>query len=261
MGATRRGEQVVCDAPKTALLTGIRAPDQPIGAGDAVSVPYEHMFAFSSNRPQLPASLAAKVGPVATASSRLLPVGAPWDRLLPEGALRRGTTVAVHAAPGSGGLTLALSLLGGASAAGYWCAVVGVDDPGVVAMVELGVDLRRVLFVPRPRGAWAESAADLFEGVDIAVLRTPSRAAHTAARRLSARTRDRATVLVVLSEPAAPWPLPVDLFIEVLEATWQAHSRLEGRSALIRVSGRGAARRASEHRVSLPDRTGHVLAS
>ena len=219
------------------------------------------MFAFSTNRPELPASLAAHVRPVTAAASRRIPVGAPWDAVLPEGGLRRGTTVSVHAAPGAGGLTLALSLLGAASSHGHWCAVVGVDDPGVVAMHELGIDLRRVLFVPRPRGAWAETVADLLDGVDLLLLKTPSRAAHGAARRLTARVRERGGVLVVLSEPSAPWPLPVDLALEIVHSRWTATSRLETREARVRVTGRGSAQRASEYLLTMPDGTGHVLAS
>jgi len=169
--------------------------------------------------------------------------------------------VTVSAPPGSGGLTLALSLLSGVSAHGHWCGVVGVDDPGVVAMHELGVDLRRVLFVSRPRGAWAEAVADLAEGVDLVVVRPPSRAAHGTARRLMGRARERGLVIVALVEPAAPWPVPADLSIEVLSAQWRTNARLESRRALVRVSGRGSARRASEHVVELPDATGRVLAS
>jgi hypothetical protein len=218
------------------------------------------MFAFLPKRPDLPETLAAKVRPVAAASSRVLPVTAPWEGLLPEGGLRRGTTVVVHAAPGAGALTLAYSLLGGASSRGHWCAVVGVDDPGVVAMDEIGVDLRRVLFVPRPRGAWAETAADLVDGVDVVVLRTPGRTSHGAARRLAGKARERGAVLVVLSEPSSPWPLPADLAIEIIASRWLAHSRLEAREATVRVSGRGAARRAREHALTLPAATGRVLA-
>ena len=218
------------------------------------------MFAFSENRPELSASLAARVRPVASASSRQVPVGEPWEEMLPEAGLRRGTTVVVHGEPGAGSLTLAYSLLGAASSRGHWCAVVGVDDPGVIAMDELGVDLRRVLFVPRPRGAWAESAADLVDGVDVVVLRTPSRTAHGAARRLMGRVRERGAVLIVLSEPASPWPLPADLTLEILWSRWTAASRLEGREACVRVSGRGSARRAREHTLTLPAATGRVLA-
>jgi len=75
----------------------------------------------------------------------MLPLGEPWGSLVPNGGLRRGSTVVVQAQPGLGGLSLALSLLTESSARGHWSAVVGVDDPGVVAMADLGVDLRRVL--------------------------------------------------------------------------------------------------------------------
>jgi len=134
------------------------------------------------------------------------PSASPGDHSYPTGTAprfdRRGA-----GQPGLGGLSLALSLLTESSARGHWSAVVGVDDPGVVAMADLGVDLRRVLFVPRPRGAWAESAADLLDGVDLLIVRPPSRASHGAARRLIDRVRERGTVLIVLAEPASLWPL------------------------------------------------------
>ncbi|MGC1419434.1 MAG: hypothetical protein WA786_04865 [Acidimicrobiales bacterium] len=135
------------------------------------------MFAFSTTRPTLPSDLVATLRPVALAKSRLLPLGEPWSTLVPGGGLRRGSTVMVMAPPGSGGLSLALSLLTESSAKGHWAGVVGVDDPGIVAMAELGIDLRRVLFVPRPGGEWAESAADLLDGVDLLVVRAPSHVA------------------------------------------------------------------------------------
>jgi len=219
------------------------------------------MFAFSSPRPAVPAALRERIRPVADAGARRLVLGEPWDELLPKGGLVRGTTVVVHAAPGAGGLTLALHLVGAASAAGHWGAVVGVDDPGVIAMQEMGVDLRRVIFVPRPRGAWAEATADLLDGVEVVVVRPPGRVALGAARRLMARSRERGGVVVALSEPSSPWPLPADVTIEIVEATWSTTSRLEGRRALVRVSGRGAARRPVERWLSLPDPTGRVLAS
>ena len=91
------------------------------------------MFAFSTNRPTLPEDLVATLRPVALAKSRMLPLGEPWASLVPNGGLRRGSTVVVQAQPGLGGLSLALSLLTESSARGHWSAVVGVDDPGVVA--------------------------------------------------------------------------------------------------------------------------------
>jgi hypothetical protein len=95
----------------------------------------------------------------------------------------------------------------------------------------------------------------------VVVVRPPSRSAHGVARRLAGRVRERGGVLVILSEPSAPWPLPVDLAIEILSSSWITSSRLEARRSLVRISGRGAQRRASEHWLTLPDGTGHVLAS
>jgi len=221
---------------------------------------YEHMFAFSPPRPPLPPELLAAVRPVSLAKSRTLPLGDPWRALVPGTALRRGSTVVVEAPVGLGGLSLALSLLSEASTQGHWAAVVGVDDPGVVAMVELGVDLRRVLFVPRPRGAWAESAADLLDGVDLVLVRPPSRAGHGAARRLMDRVRERGTVLIALSDPRAPWPLPADLSFRVTQAEWVASSRLDARYLTVRVSGRGEAIRGGEHVVVVPNRRGRAEA-
>ncbi len=181
--------------------------------------------------------------------------------IVPGGGLRRGSTVVVQAPPGLGGLSLALSLLSEASARGHWAAAVGVDDPGVVAIADLGIDLRRVIFVPRPRGAWAESAADLLDGVDLLIVRPPARAAHGAARRLMDRVRERGTVLVALTETDAPWPLPADLSFDVTAAQWLRSSRLDARHLTVRITGRGEAGRAREHVVVLPNPRGRAEAS
>ena len=166
----------------------------------------------------------------------------------------------VHAQPGLGGLSVALSLLGEASARGHWAAVVGVDDPGVVAMADLGVDLRRVLFVPRPRGAWAEASADLLDGVDLLIVRPPSRCSHAAARRLMDRVRERGTVLIALTEPNAPWPLPADLSLHLTNSRWVMSSHLDARYVTLRVGGRGEAARHGEHVMMVPDTRGRVVA-
>ena len=200
----------------------------------------------------------ASLRPVTLAKTRTVPLAEPWRTLVPGGGLRRGSTVVVQAPPGLGGLSLALSLLSESSAQGHWTAVVGVDDPGVVAIADLGVDLRRVLFVPRPRGAWAESAADLLDGVDLLIVRPPSRAAHGAARRLMDRVRERGTVLIALTESTSPWPLPPDLSFNVLSAQWATSSRLDARYLTVRVTGRGESGRARDHVVVLPNRRGRA---
>jgi hypothetical protein len=115
--------------------------------------------------------------------------------------------------------------------------------------------------VPRPRGAWAESAADLLDGVDLLIVRPPSRASHGAARRLIDRVRERGTVLIVLAEPASLWPLPADLSFDITNAQWATSSRLDARYLTVRIGGRGEAIRAGEHVVVLPNRRGRCEAN
>ena len=211
---------------------------------------------------ELPAGLADRVRPTTPVAGRTLPVPAPLAPLFPSGSLRRGTTIVVSGQPGHGATTLALALLGAASAAGSWCAAVGLPDPGVVAAAGLGLDLRRVVFVPHPGTGWAEAAGDLLSGVDAVLVRPPGRARLTAARHLTARARDRQAALVVLLEGAGSWPEGGDLALAVGAVEWEGvgrgHGYLRGRRAEVRVSGRRAAGRVTECSLWLPADSGAV---
>lgn len=229
------------------------------------------MFAFSagdpppsrpSSRRVLPAGLADRVRPVTPVAGRTLPVPPPLAPLFPGGSLRRGTTVTVAGRPGHGATTLALSVLAAASASGSWCAAVGLPDPGVVAAAGLGLDLRRVVFVPPAGAGWAEAAGDLLSGVDAVLVRPPGRARPTAARHLSARARERQAALVVLLEGAGAWPEGGDLALRVDAVEWEGvgrgHGYLGGRRARVRVRGRRAAGRERECTLWLPAGSGAV---
>ena len=229
------------------------------------------MFAFRAEEPPsprsrvLPVGLADRVRPTTPVSGRTLPVPAPLAPLFPGGALRRGTTTTVAGRPGHGATTLALALLAAASQTGSWCAAVGLPDPGVVAAAELGIDLRRVVFVPHPGRGWAEAAGDLLPGVDVVLVRPPGRARRTAARHLSARARERQTALVVLVEQPDDWPEGGDLALSVGAVEWEGigrgHGHLQGRRAEVRVSGRRSAGRATERSLWLPAGSGVVAAT
>ena len=65
----------------------------------------------------------------------------PCDGLLP-GGLRRGSTLSV-----SGSVSLLLALLGAGSAAGAWCALVGLPPISAEAAAEQGIDLARLAIV------------------------------------------------------------------------------------------------------------------
>jgi hypothetical protein len=211
----------------------------------------------------IPAGLADRVRPVSTAASRLLPLPAPLVALFPDGALRRGGTTLVTGAPGRGARTLALALLASASVGDGWSGVVGLADPGVVAVAELGLDLRRVVFVPHPRAGWADAAAELLDGVDVVLVCPPGRVRPTAARRLVARARERQSALVVLTERPDSWPEGPDATLVVTAGQWcgigPGHGHLQGRRAEVQMTWRRPAGRQGACTVWLPSDTG-VLA-
>jgi len=223
------------------------------------------MFASSPTpaRPPLPAALAERVRPVATASSRLLPLAPALLPLFGGAGLQRGTTTCIAGPVGVGARTLALTMLSAASAAGHWCGVVGLADPGVSAMVELGLDLRRVVFVPSPGGRWSEAAAELFDGADLVLIRPAGPVAHGVARLLVSRARERRAALVVLTTDPARWPLGPERCLVVRSSSWvgvdRGHGHLAARRAEVEVLGRRGASRRERHQLWLPARAGQVL--
>ena len=225
----------------------------------------EHMFASETTaqvRPPVPAGLRQKIAPVVPASARTIPVSEALAPLLPGGALRRGTTTVVAGLPGAGATSLGVSLLAEASSRGHWCAAVGFADPGVVAMAELGLDLRRAVFVPHPRAGWAEAAGELFDGVELVVLQPPTRVPHAAARRLMARAQDRRVALIVVTDAADRWPIAPELLLSVTSSVWQGiglgDGRLSSRLVEVKVTGRRGATRPTTFDVWLPSPSGAV---
>ena len=212
------------------------------------------------------ALLAERTRPVAASQTRLLPVLPPLVGLFPDGNLRRGTTVVITgpaSAPsvGSGSTSLTLALLAAASAAGSWCALVGVADLGAVAAHDLGIDLGRLAVVPRPGPAWAEVSAALLDGVDVVVLQPPFPPRPAMARRLVARARDRRAVLVVLAGRSG-WPEHPDLHLHVAGVRWDGAGTGEGflsrRQMTVDATGRRSAVRTRHHQLWMPSAIGTV---
>lgn len=167
-------------------------------------------------------------------------------RLLPPTGVRRGSTIAV-----TGSTSLLLALLAGPSAAGAWCAVVGVPTLGAAAAAEAGVVIDRLALVPSPGRQWAETVAALVDGVDVVVARPPARLAAGLARRLAARVRDRGCVLV----SAGSWD-GAELTVSATGAQWHGvesgYGRLRSCRLDVRVVGRGSAARPRQGEMWLP---------
>src|SRR6266508_1411984 len=148
--------------------------------------------------------------PTTLAADRLLPVLPPLAALLPGGGLRRGTVVEV-----GGSLRLALALAASVTQADLWAAAVGIPKLGVVAAVETGVALQRFVLVPDPDRRWAQVVATLLYAVDLVLTRLPAGHGQAMCRRLTARARERGSVLLVLGA----WPSP-DLTLRVRGGPW-----------------------------------------
>lgn len=180
----------------------------------------------------------------APADGTIRPVGPEVAHLLPDGGLVSGTTVVV-----SGSTTLLLALLAAPSRAGAWTVFVGHPEVGLAAADDAGCDLDRILCVPDPGADAPAVVAALLDGMDLVVVgpRTPLLGADR--RRLTARARERGTVLLVAQDaPAggAAWP-GAHVVLSAGPGTWEGvdhgAGHLRRRTLTVYRTGRGSAAR------------------
>lgn len=186
--------------------------------------------------------------PLVLARDRSIAVPGPLGTAVP--AVQRGTVVAVGGAVGSGATSTVLGLAAAATAVGEWAAVVdGSGSLGGLAAAAVGVDLARLAVVRDvPRDRWATVVAALLDGVSVVVAELPRGLRIGDARRLVARTRERAAVLVTLAPEARAWPAEASLRLDARGGMWSGLGAgdgvLEGRVPAWNMSGRGRAPRA-----------------
>jgi hypothetical protein len=192
-----------------------------------------------------PAELAVRIRPVVLAGERRLAVPGPLGEILPGGGIQRGSVVRVDGAPGSGATSLLLSLLAAATAAGEWAGMVDAEGVlGGLAAAEAGVTLERLAVVRAvPAALYGRVVATLLDGMTVVGATVPRGLRLSDARRLEARARERAAVLVA----AGPWPGEAALRLRAEHSAWSGLGRGEGllgeRVLRVTVSGRGAAGR------------------
>ncbi|MGN6502395.1 MAG: hypothetical protein ACTHKX_05755 [Pseudolysinimonas sp.] len=183
--------------------------------------------------------------------TRELPTNPALADLVPGGALAAGSVYSVIDST-----SLALGMLQGPSAAGAWCAVVGMPDLGVEAAAGLGIDLERLVLVPHPGEHWLTVASALIDVVSVLLIRPQLeggrvRITDGTASRLASRLRQREAVLVTMGD----WPGAVAR-LSVSDSSWTGlgagFGHLTGRQATVSsVSPRWQGREKSR-RVWLP---------
>ena len=199
---------------------------------------------------------ARRVQPTVLASERTILVPGELAGLLPGGGLRRGSVVSVEGALGSGATSVVLRLAAAATAVGEWAAVVDLDGTlGGVAAVEAGVVLERLAVVRRvPLDRWAMVVGVLLDHLTLVVAEVPARCRAGDARRLVARARERASILVAAG-PAGTWPAEAALRLRTDGSEWHEAGRgagiLTDRTLHVRAGGAGAASREKARALAL----------
>ncbi|KQR07385.1 hypothetical protein [Cellulomonas sp. Leaf334] len=158
----------------------------------------------------------------------------PLAPILPEGLRRGGTTVV------TGSTSLVLAMLAHACAGGAWASVVGQPTIGLLAAAQAGVSLDRLAVVPHPGLEAPTVVAALLDGVDVVVVGPQAALTDAERRKLSARARDRGSVLL----STVDWP-GAGVVLTVESGRWTGIDAGEGRLRtheirLVR-TGRGSA--------------------
>lgn len=190
----------------------------------------------------------------------VLPVPEPFVDLLPSGGLVRG---AMLATAGPVAQSLAMALVGPLTQMGSWCAVVGLEELGLLAASELGVELGRVLVVDEADPTrWPATVDALLDAVEVVLVRVPSQLSAATASRLVARARGRGSVLMQVGSSGSLWPQSPDFTISARSLAWDGigfgHGHLRARHVEVEVVGRRVGGPARHGSIWLPGPDGAI---
>ncbi len=207
-------------------------------------------------------ALQERVRPVTLTDEQRLPAAPALEAVLPGGGVRRGSVVGLE---GPGSTSLLWSLLAPPTEAGSWAVLVGLPAAGLLAAADAGVALERLAVVAPPGGSWATVLGALLDGFDLVVAAPDRKVRPADARRLTARARERGTVVVLAGGGAvSAWPEGADLRLALTGPDWEGlgrgHGHLQRRRVHLEVSGRREAARPRAADLWLPAEADPVAA-
>jgi hypothetical protein len=203
--------------------------------------------------------LQERLGPVTLSTEQLLTVPAPLLPLFPFGGLQKGSSVGFD---GPGSMSVALAMAASVLDDNRWMAIIGFEEIGLLAASELGVRLDRLLLVAATSQAeLVPTVAALVEAVDIIALCPRRRVGQRDARRLTARARERGTVLFHL-DGGESWPEAMHLHLTAEPEGWEGlgtgHGHLQHRRLSVAATGRRSAAQRRQVSVLLPGPTSRI---
>lgn len=128
--------------------------------------------------------------------------------------------------------SLAIAMLSAVSGEGAWVGAVGLNDLGLEAATEVGLDLARTVVIPEPGELWLEAVTALVDVLPAVLLRPPKQVPQRLAATVAARLRKREATLFVQGD----WPgVEARLWLE--QSRWvglgEGHGRLHERFAQV----------------------------
>ncbi len=166
------------------------------------------------------------------------PVLAPLFR---RGGLPRGEIVAMT---GPQSLSCALATIAEATTEQKWCAGIGLGEPAVSSIADLGVDLDHFVNVVTPAQDWLRVASILIESFDILVVDPGYQPSAGEQARLLAKVRERRISLISLAPAKGSTEQ-----IEITDTRWSGTEHGRGRLRSCQVVARS---QTGVHRFLLP---------
>jgi len=203
-----------------------------------------------------------RLGPVTLSRDQLLDVPKPLLPLFPFGGLPKGFIVGFE---GAGSWSVAMSMAATVMGDHGWMGIVGIEEFGLVAAAELGVDLNRVLVVESPASSrLAPAMGALLEAVDVLIVKPRRLIGAEPARRIKAKATEKGRLVFHL-DGARQWPTTPDIVVRSISQRWEGlddgHGHLRHRHLDLVAHGRRSAARGRSTSIIVPGPHGGLATS